>query len=415
VKSPAFPNLEGLDKLALRNGVDIRPTLVRVLTDLYIQKSTHTSEEERHYTELVLRLLESVDVATRKVVAEKLAGYATAPAAVVRRLARDLIEVAQPILERSPRLTGADLLAIVNERGLRHAAAIARRLPAEAKTAAAEKVDAAAETEPSLPPARPTAHGYQLAPVTSPLVGEVGLRALRASREGGMGSAESNKHPPPHPSAPRGEGAECGSLTGVRLGDLFLAASRAERRRILTNLEGPADEALPHWAAAQDAIRRLEAAALRRNPAEFARTLERALRISSEHAQRIVADEGGEPLLMAAKALGMTPEVLLRVLLFLNTAIGESVARVFDLVKLYDLLPRQAALRLVTSLRSATRTRRGASYLPVLAADEPARGLAGETARRAVAPQRQTANAEGAPITERHDRANAPRSGPRPR
>ena len=118
---------------------------------------------------------------------------------------------------------------------------------------------------------------------------------------------------------------------------------------------------------------------------------------------------------MAAKALGMTPEVLLRVLLFLNTAIGESVACVFDLVKLYDLLPRQAALRLVTSLRSATRTRRGASYLPVLAADEPARGLAGETARRAVAPQRQTASAEGAPITERHDRANAPRSGPRPR
>src|SRR5206468_594998 len=144
-----------------------RPTLVRVLTDLYIQKSTHTPEEERHYTELVLRLLESVDVATRKVVAEKLAGYATAPAAVVRRLARDLIEVAQPILERSPRLTGADLLAIVNERGLRHAAAIARRLPAEAKTVAAEKVDAAAETEPSLAPARPTAHGYQLAPVTS--------------------------------------------------------------------------------------------------------------------------------------------------------------------------------------------------------------------------------------------------------
>ena len=45
-----FPKLEGLDSLARRDGVDIRPTLVRVLTDLYVQKPTHTSEEERHYT-----------------------------------------------------------------------------------------------------------------------------------------------------------------------------------------------------------------------------------------------------------------------------------------------------------------------------------------------------------------------------
>jgi len=36
---------------------------VRVLTDLYVQKPTHTSEEERQYTELVLRLIDSVDSA----------------------------------------------------------------------------------------------------------------------------------------------------------------------------------------------------------------------------------------------------------------------------------------------------------------------------------------------------------------
>ena len=59
-----FPKLEGLDSLARRDGVDIRPTLVRVLTDLYVQKASHTSEEERHYTELVLRLLDSVDIPT---------------------------------------------------------------------------------------------------------------------------------------------------------------------------------------------------------------------------------------------------------------------------------------------------------------------------------------------------------------
>ena len=56
--SAIFPKLEGLDSLARRDGVDIQPTLLRVLTDLYVQKATHTSEEERHYTELALRLID---------------------------------------------------------------------------------------------------------------------------------------------------------------------------------------------------------------------------------------------------------------------------------------------------------------------------------------------------------------------
>ena len=58
-----FPKLEGLDSLARRDGVDIRPTLLRVLTDLYVQKPAHSAEEERHYTELALRLIDSVDLA----------------------------------------------------------------------------------------------------------------------------------------------------------------------------------------------------------------------------------------------------------------------------------------------------------------------------------------------------------------
>ena len=52
-----YPKLEGLDALARRDGIDTRPTLVRVVTDLYVQKTPHSAEEERHYTELVLGLL----------------------------------------------------------------------------------------------------------------------------------------------------------------------------------------------------------------------------------------------------------------------------------------------------------------------------------------------------------------------
>src|SRR4051794_13413130 len=122
-----FPKLEGLDSLARRDGVDIRPTLIRVLTDLYLQKPSHSSEEERHYTELALRLIDSVDLATRATIAKKLGRYVGAPHAVVRRLARDVLEVAEPILRHSPSLTAADLGAIAADFGASHAAVIAER------------------------------------------------------------------------------------------------------------------------------------------------------------------------------------------------------------------------------------------------------------------------------------------------
>src|SRR4051812_6619361 len=114
-----IPKLEGLDSLARRDGVDIRPTLVRVLTDLYVQKSAHTSEEERHYTELVLRLIDSVDLVTRVEVSRKIAVYRDAPPAVARRLARDAIEVAEPILRHCDLLSEADLDAIIRDFGSR--------------------------------------------------------------------------------------------------------------------------------------------------------------------------------------------------------------------------------------------------------------------------------------------------------
>ena len=127
VKASTFPSLEGLDDLARRSGVDTRPILVRVLTDLYVQKPAHTPEEETHYVELVSRLLDAVEVPTRVIVATKLAGYAAAPALVVRRLARDVIEVAEPILRQSSALNATDLVAIIEQCGPRYASAIAAR------------------------------------------------------------------------------------------------------------------------------------------------------------------------------------------------------------------------------------------------------------------------------------------------
>lgn len=62
-------------RLSRREGVDIRPTLLRVLTDLYVQASAHSADEERQFVELTSRLIDEVDDATRAAVRARLAIY----------------------------------------------------------------------------------------------------------------------------------------------------------------------------------------------------------------------------------------------------------------------------------------------------------------------------------------------------
>jgi len=72
--------------LSRREGVDIRPTLLRVLTDLYVQASAHSGDEERQFIELTSRLIEEVDDATRAAVRARLAVYPATPAEILNKL-----------------------------------------------------------------------------------------------------------------------------------------------------------------------------------------------------------------------------------------------------------------------------------------------------------------------------------------
>jgi Uncharacterised protein conserved in bacteria (DUF2336) len=83
---PFFPGFDGLMTLSRREGVDIKPTLLRVLTDLYVQANAHSADEERQFVELTSRLIDEVDDATRAAVRARLAIYPGTPAAVLRRL-----------------------------------------------------------------------------------------------------------------------------------------------------------------------------------------------------------------------------------------------------------------------------------------------------------------------------------------
>lgn len=85
-KPPSISPIDGLVDLACRDGVDVRPTLLRVLTDLYVQKPAHSAEEITQYVELALGLIDSVDDATRGAVAARLSHYPAAPPAVLAKL-----------------------------------------------------------------------------------------------------------------------------------------------------------------------------------------------------------------------------------------------------------------------------------------------------------------------------------------
>jgi len=84
--APLFPGFDGLMTLSRREGVDIRPTLLRVLTDLYVQAGAHSADEERQFVELTSRLIDQVDDATRAAVRARLAVYPATPAEVMHKL-----------------------------------------------------------------------------------------------------------------------------------------------------------------------------------------------------------------------------------------------------------------------------------------------------------------------------------------
>ncbi|MCC7347336.1 MAG: hypothetical protein IT538_08040 [Variibacter sp.] len=185
------------------------------------------------------------------------------------------------------------------------------------------------------------------------------------------------------------------------MGERFLAMDSAERTALLDRddtEEFLAFERL-QLPARPGAERRLERAALQTNPQEFARELRFALGVSTRVASRIAQDETGEALLVAACALDISREVLLRILLFLNPTIGHSVERVFALYRLYPRLSQEAVLAIMASWRKEAAARTG-RHQPV---------HADGGARTAPSAREGTRPAQGEAAPGRQERAADPR------
>jgi Uncharacterised protein conserved in bacteria (DUF2336) len=95
---PLFPSFDGLMSLSKHEGVDIRPTLLRVLTDLYVQAAKHTEAERRQFSELASRLIDGVDDATRAAVRARLSVCPDTPEVIAAKLGLIPERAASPVV-----------------------------------------------------------------------------------------------------------------------------------------------------------------------------------------------------------------------------------------------------------------------------------------------------------------------------
>lgn len=124
----AVSRLKQLIDVAREGSTDTRCDLLREITDVFMAApDRYTSAEMQHFDVILSKVTESVEIALRQEIAEKLADTPNAPRNLVRQLALDEISVAQPILERSSALSEDDLIRVIRQRTQDHMKAISRR------------------------------------------------------------------------------------------------------------------------------------------------------------------------------------------------------------------------------------------------------------------------------------------------
>tara|TARA_R110000868_G_scaffold11516_4_gene56344 strand:- start:26623 stop:27714 length:1092 start_codon:yes stop_codon:yes gene_type:complete len=105
-----------------------RDVLARRLADIVGLPSSRLTPRERWIVaDLLYDILRASDISIRQRCARRLSALNEAPSRLLRLLACDEYEIAQPILEECLALTDFDLLEIIRSGGLQHRMAIARR------------------------------------------------------------------------------------------------------------------------------------------------------------------------------------------------------------------------------------------------------------------------------------------------
>jgi uncharacterized protein (DUF2336 family) len=117
-----------LAQLAANPQDTTREEIYLAVASLYRVQGTHLNDRERDLMRDILRLLtRDVEMTIRIALAERLADDTTVPTDLILLLADDSIEVARPVILRSPLLSDEDMLHLIAQCDVAHQEAVAAR------------------------------------------------------------------------------------------------------------------------------------------------------------------------------------------------------------------------------------------------------------------------------------------------
>ncbi|KAB1070101.1 DUF2336 domain-containing protein [Methylobacterium planeticum] len=329
------PDLSGLIELSRIEHLDLKPVILRVQTDLFIQAALRDRAAAAAFEALACGLIPTVDDETAAIVARKLSPFPATPESVLVRLAARGGAVRDIVVAQAPRLTPP-----VIEAARRDGAEIGAALAARGDLSRSTLADLAGRNDAEID--RALAGNW-----TAPLRGESLTHLVaRARRAPDLAQAllarpdlEPNEVVPLYlHAAPERREALAAAVAGTA-GLRPCPPAPRDAGAILTGLSAAHD--VPGFIGALAGILGLDKGFLGAAPDASTRY---------------------DLLTLALRAAGLHEEEAVYVFLTLNETVARSAERVFDLVRLFRTVPRPAARDLLSAILDAPlRERAGAA------------------------------------------------------
>lgn len=316
--------LEGLVALGKEGGLNMKPILLRVVTDQFVAKSHHPVSDIRQYEELALQLIPQADVASAVAVAKRLGSHPDAPASVIDKLIDTAPESAAAIFATDAPVDSIKLIERAEWGSLDEAIAIAGRDNLDADTAGALARRQESEVLCALA-------ANKTAPLDAHSISFL-LQRGRTDRELGRVLLSRTDLP-------------------IDKSALFLLANAEQRADMLAGAD-QSDTALGDGGrgSAQRDLDALADLAAAQKWGLFA--IELAMRLGCDPCgvQAIIRDKSVDPLAVALAALGMQPADAARIFLSSEPDISHSVDRIRSLTRIASNLSVNAARRLLSAM-----------------------------------------------------------------
>jgi uncharacterized protein (DUF2336 family) len=316
-----------------RDRADDASSLLVSSTRMLVAAGDDNPERLKIYAELASELLDRTSIADRQEIARLLADFAPAPRTILRRLAREPLDVAAPILTRARSLTAIDLLGLLAVVAEGHANLIAARrdlsddvILALINRGEARPIRTLLEN-PAFQMTTERAHALAANAHGDPVI----LAAL------GQVPAEDDTKP----------AALFGTLESTARAKM-IATSEA-RRALVGGARGYRPAARPGNIEADGLFQR----AIAGDWSGIAHDIARALRLEPDLVDASLADPGGEPLLVLLRAAGLPADAIMRVILF-HPTLGRDVAKVRWLGELNERLTCEGAALFIEEWRGRT-------------------------------------------------------------